>query len=135
MQSGFEKRDCWMAATEVRRKIQMLARRFPLKEENELALAMIRNARSMTQNIATGCGLHQSESLDQFMTSRKNMFTLMDQLITARDEGYLSSTEYETSRLMIEAALVKLNDQIDQQQVLISRLSGKGKSLPLTINF
>jgi four helix bundle protein len=135
MQIGFEKKECWMAATDVRRGIQMLVRRFPMKEENELARSMIRNARSMTQNIATGFGLFNGEGLDQFRISRKNMFALMDQLITAWDEGYLSLTEYKRCRAMIEAALVALNEQIDHQEQLISRLSRKGKSLPLTISF
>lgn len=60
----FEDLECWQAATEVRRFIMKLVKKFPPEEKYSLANNMTRASRSVTQNIAEGFGrFHYQENV------------------------------------------------------------------------
>jgi four helix bundle protein len=111
--SSFEDLECWKACTEVRRFISELVKDFPKEEKFSLVDDMKRAARSTTHNIAEGFGrFHYQENVQFCRISRGSVYELIDQLITSRDEGYITSDDYEKGRSLIEKALPLLNGYI-----------------------
>lgn len=111
---SFEDLECWKAATEVRRFIMKLAKKFPPKEKYSLGDDMIRASRSATHNIAEGFGrFHFQENIQFCRQSRGSLNELLDQLITARDEKYISEEEHDEGKQWISKALALLNGYIN----------------------
>jgi len=74
---------------------------------------MRRAARSTTHNIAEGFGrFHFKENTQFCRISRGSLYELVDQLITSLDEGYITRTQYEAGRKIIEHAIRLLNGYI-----------------------
>jgi len=111
---SFEELECWQACTQVRRYITELVKSFPKEEKYALANDMKRAARSTTHNIAEGFGrFHFQENIQFCRHSRGSLHELIDQLITANDDGYITSEQYEKGRDMISRALALLNGYIN----------------------
>ncbi|NJX17548.1 four helix bundle protein, partial [Tamlana crocina] len=86
----FEDLNCWKAARELRMEISDLIRKFPQSEKFELVSQMRRASRSVTLNIAEGYGrFHFKENIQFCRVSRGSLYELLDQFITAHDEGYI----------------------------------------------
>ncbi|MBI3003997.1 MAG: four helix bundle protein [Ignavibacteriales bacterium] len=110
---SFEELECWQACTDVRRFIRKIVKKFPSEEKFSLTDGMNRASRSSTQNIAEGFGrFHFQENIQFCRTSRGSLNELIDQLITAHDENYISKEEYEEGRRLIERAVQLLNGYI-----------------------
>ena len=111
---SFEDLECWSACTEVRRFISELIKKYPKDEKFALVDDMKRAARSMTHNIAEGFGrFHYQENIQFCRISRGSLYELIDQLITSKDDGYITSEQYEKGRVMISRALALLNGYIN----------------------
>ncbi len=107
---SFEDLECWKACTEVRRFIGELVKKYPKDERYALADDMKRAARSTTHNIAEEFGrFHFQENVQFCRISRGSLYELIDQLITSKDDGYITSEQYEKGRVMISKALALLN--------------------------
>jgi four helix bundle protein len=111
---SFEDLECWEACVEVRIYISVLIKIFPAFEKFDLASNLRRASRSSTRNIAEGYGrYHFQENIQFCRQSRGSLFELIDDLITARDEGYIANKEYSEAKSKIEIALRLLNGYIN----------------------
>ena len=109
----FEDLECWRACTEVRRFITELVKKYPKEEKFALIDDKKRAARSTTHNLAEGFGrFHFQENIQFCRISRGSLYELIDQLITSKDEVYISAEEYEKGRTHIAKALALLNGYI-----------------------
>jgi len=111
---SFEELECWKACTEVRRFITQLVKTYPKEEKFGLVDDMKRAARSTTHNIAEGFGrYHFQENIQFCRVSRGSLCELIDQLITSRDEGFITDSDYAKGRELISRALPLLNGYIN----------------------
>jgi len=110
---SFEDLDCWQACYDVRKYVSKLVKKFP-KEEVYLLTAQMKDAsRSTTHNIAEGYGRYHYLDNSKFCrNSRGSLYEVIDQLITALDENYISDQEYKKGRQLIDKALKLLNGYI-----------------------
>jgi len=75
---------------------------------------MKRAARSSTHNIAEGFGrFHYQENIQFCRQSRGSLYGLIDQLITSKDDRYITDEQYEKGRSLISKALAILNGYIN----------------------
>jgi len=110
---SFEDLECWKACTDVRRFMTELVKKYPKAEKYSLVDDMKRAARSTTHNLAEGFGrFHFQENVQFCRISRGSLYELIDQLITSKDDGYITSEEYEKGRALISKALALLNGYI-----------------------
>lgn len=110
----FEDLECWRACTEVRRFITELVKKYPKEEKFALVDDMKRAARSTTHNLAEGFGrFHFQENIQFCRISRGSLYELIDQLITSKDDGYITSEQYEKGRSLISKALALLDGYIN----------------------
>ena len=111
---GFEELECWRSATEVRRYVTSIIKRFPAEERFSLTDDMRRAGRSATHNIAEGFGrFHYQENMQFCRQSRGSLYELLDQFITAFDDGYITAEELEKGRRLITKSLALLNGYIN----------------------
>ena len=111
---SFEDLECWKACTEVRRFISELVKKYPREERFALVDDMKRAARSTTHNLAEGFGrFHYQENVQFCRISRGSLYELIDQLITSKDDGYITSEQYEKGQDLIAKALALLNGYIN----------------------
>ena len=119
---SFEDLNCWKAGTEVRRFIMKLIKKFPSEEKYALTDDMRRASRSVTHNIAEGFGRFHFKDNTRFCRYTKGSLTeLVDQLITAQDEGYITAEEYKTGRELIDTAIRLLNGYTNYLRNAISK--------------
>ena len=110
---SFEDLDWWNACTEVRRFITELVKKYPKEERFSLVDDMKRAARSTTHNLAEGFGrFHYQENVQFCRISRGSLYELIDQLITSKDDRYITSEEYKKGRSLFTKALPLLNGYI-----------------------
>ena len=110
----FEELDCWKKATEIRRQRAELVKGFPYEEKYKLTDQIVRASRSVTANIAEGFGrFHYQEYAKFCRQSRGSLYELIDHLIVAKDENYISTEEYERLKSEIELTLAVLNGFIN----------------------
>jgi four helix bundle protein len=111
---SFEDLECWKACTEVRRFITELVKKYPKEEKFGIVGDMKRAARSTTHNIAEGFGrYHFQENIQFCRVSRGSLCELIDQLITSKDESFISGEDYDRGRELIDRALALLNGYIN----------------------
>ena len=111
---SFEDLECWKACTEVRRFITQLLKKYPKDERFAIVDDMKRAARSTTHNLAEGFGrFHFQENIQFCRHSRGSLYELIDQLITSKDDGFISDDEYEEGRELISKSLALLNGYIN----------------------
>jgi four helix bundle protein len=109
----FEDLECWKACTEVRRFISGLVKNYPQEEKFSLAMDMKRAGRSATHSISRGFGRSQYyDNMRCCRASRGSLYELVDQLITSKDDGYITSEDYDNGRALIAKALPLLNGYI-----------------------
>ena len=110
----FEELDCWKKATELRRGLAKITKGFPRDEKYKLADQMTRASRSVTANIAEGFGRFHYQEYAQFcIQSRGSLYELIDHLIVAKDENYISSEQFDKLKSEIELTLTVLNGFIN----------------------
>jgi four helix bundle protein len=88
---------------------------------------MKRAARSTTHNIAEGFGrFHFQENIQFCRHSRGSLYELIDQLITANDDGYINSKKLKKGRELISKALALLNGYINYLKRRKKQLTNNG---------
>jgi four helix bundle protein len=111
---SFEDLECWKASREVRRYVMEVIKKFPSEEKYALIDGMRRSSRSITENIAEGFGrYHYGENIQFCRISRGSLHELIDQFISALDDNYINSDEYDKGREMINKAITILNGYIN----------------------
>lgn len=112
--TSFEELEYWKACRNVRRYIMELIKKFPPEEKYALTDGMRRSSRSTTENIAEGFGrYHFQENIQFCRQSRGSLHELIDQLITALDDEYITKSEYSNGKELIKRALGLLNGYIN----------------------
>ena len=143
--NSFEELDCWKVSTELRRELMKAVDRFPDKEKYALVSQIRRASRSVTNNIAEGFGRYHFQEFIQFCRiSRGSLTELLDHVIIAQDEGYLTPEEVKSYRLKIDKALALVNGLIrylkrSQQEGRAEEpesiyVKAAGNETPLTFN-
>ena len=111
---SFEDLECWKCATELRRNISNMVKTFPVTEKYALTDQIIRASRSVTNNIAEGYGrFHFQENIQFCRHSRGSLYEVVDHLIIAKDEKYISEEEHETYKKLLNKSLALLNGYIN----------------------
>lgn len=129
---SFEELECWKAAVEVRKFIAEIIKKYPATEKYDLIDNMKRASRSATRNIAEGYGrFHYKENIQFCRHSRGSLYELVDDLITSKDENFISDEEYTKGRVKIDKALAILNGYINY---LNKAVINNAKDSRLTIN-
>ncbi len=110
----FEDLDCWKKARRLRIKISELVKTFPNDEKFGLTSQIVRAVRSVTHNIAEGYGrFHFRENAKFCRTSRGSLYEVLDQVIVANEEGYISENILNEIRKDIFENIKILNGYIN----------------------
>ena len=110
----FEDLDCWKKARRLRIKISELVKTFPNDEKFGLTSQIVRAVRSVTHNIAEGYGrFHFRENAQFCRTSRGSLYEVLDQVIVANEEGYISENMLNEIRKDIFENIKILNGYIN----------------------
>ncbi|SDB60624.1 four helix bundle protein [Flavobacteriaceae bacterium MAR_2010_188] len=110
----FEDLQCWIKSRELRLLISDFIKSLPEEEKFDLISQMRRAARSITHNIAEGYGRYHFKENAQFCRiSRGSLYELLDQTITASDEGYMDEKRYKQIRESIFDCVRLLNGYIN----------------------
>ena len=109
----FEDLECWKAGNEVRRFFTTVTNKFP-KNEYSFIDNVKRAARSVTNNMAEGYGrFHFQENIQYCRHSRGSLYELLDDLIIAKDDQYITEDEFKKGKELIEKTLAILNGYIN----------------------
>ena len=101
-------------ARELRNDISRLLKTFPDHEKFELTAQMRRASRSVTHNIAEDYGrFYHKENIQFCRTSRGSLHELLDQFITAFDEGYIDQEVLDKYKKQVYDCLAVLNGYIN----------------------
>ncbi len=111
---SFEELECWKACRQIVRWAMEVSAKFPKDENFDLKDNMRRAARSSTRNIAEGFGRHHhKENMQYCRISRGSLYELIDDVITAYEEKYITLEEYEHARQLINRAIQLVNGYIN----------------------
>ena len=111
---SFEDLNCWKMGREIRKEISSVIKTFPDFEKYELVSQMRRSSRSITHNIAEGYGrFHYQENIQFCRVSRGSLYELIDQLITAQDEKYISEEMFNQLKKNVLDCINVLNGYIN----------------------
>jgi four helix bundle protein len=112
--NSFEELQCWKKARTLRNKVRGYYIKFPSEEKYLLVDQLKRATRSVTANIAEGFGrFHYLENSKFCRISRGSLTEILDHLIAANDEGYISDEELVILRIDIQECLIILNGYIN----------------------
>mgnify|MGYP001251838552 FL=1 len=110
----FEDLECWKKSKQLRIRISELLKTFPSDEKFGLTPQIIRAIRSVTHNIAEVYGrFHYKENAQFCRISRGSLYEVLDQMIIAKEEGYISENELHEIRIDILDAIKILNGYIN----------------------
>ncbi|NVK53930.1 MAG: four helix bundle protein [Flavobacteriaceae bacterium] len=90
--NSFEDLICWQKAYQLKRRLKSdVLSKLPRTEQYELRSQILRATRSSTANIAEGWGrFHYLDSNKFYYNSRGSLAEILDHLIEARDDKYIS---------------------------------------------
>lgn len=110
----FEDLECWKKARRLRIKISELAKTFPNDEKFGLTSQIVRAIRSVSHNIAEVYGrFHFRENAQFCRTSRGSLYEVLDQVIVANEEGYITENVLKEIRKDILENIKILNGYIN----------------------
>lgn len=110
---SFEELECWKEGADLRRKIRVIVKNFPPEEKYKLIDQLIRASRSVTANIAEGFGrYHYKENAKFCRISRGSLNEIIDHLIVANEEQYLSDKEFAELKIKTNKCILILNGYI-----------------------
>jgi len=113
MATNFEDLEVWKECRILRNQLSILIKTFPCEEKYRLCDQLIRASRSTTANIAEGHGRYHYQENSQFCRhARGSLSEVLDHLICAFDEKYITETQLEHFRLQIEKCMKLLNGYI-----------------------
>lgn len=111
---GFEELECWKEARALRLHLKPFIDRFPKAEEYQLKSQLIRALRSITNNIAEGYGrFHYKENAQFCRQARGSLYEVIDHLIIAYEENYLTKEDLLQAREMAIKTITILNGYIN----------------------
>lgn len=115
---SFEDLECWKKARELRLFVSSkIVAHLPRDERFELSSQLRRAARSVTANIAEGFGrFHFRDNYKFCSNARGSLFEVLDHLITANDEAYISDDTLSVGRSLFETARRLLNGYMNYLQ-------------------
>jgi four helix bundle protein len=95
--TSFTKLDAWKEGHSLVLMVYKLVKNFPKEEIYSLTNQMCRSAVSITSNIAEGFSRQSyKEKVQFYYTAQGSVTELQNQLLIARDVGYLSTIEFKT---------------------------------------
>lgn len=110
----FEDLECWKKARRLRIKISELAKTFPNNEKFGITSQVVRAVRSVTHNIAEGYGrFHFRENAQFCRISRGSLYEVLDQVIIANEQGYITENTLKEVRKDIFENIKILNGYIN----------------------
>lgn len=111
---SFEELNCWKEAVALRRDLKTFIDSLPKSEEYRLKDQIIRCLRSITNNIAEGYGrFNYQENIQFCRISRGSLYEVIDHLLIAEEENYITKTELEKAREQITKCITILNGYIN----------------------
>lgn len=112
--SSFEELECWKEAVFLRKEIRTVTKRFPNEEKYRLTDQLVRASRSVTANIAEGFGrYHYQENIQSCRMSRGSLNEIVDHLIVANEEEYITSDELKALKDQTKKCTRILNGYIN----------------------
>lgn len=107
---SFEKLNVWIDSKELVKMIYTVTRKFPDEEKFGLTSQLRRASISVASNLAEGTSRTTSKDKAHFTTiSYSSLMEVLNQLILAKELGFLQDKEYNTLRENIEKVANKLN--------------------------
>jgi len=107
---SFEKLQVWHDSRELVKMIYSITRKFPVTEKYGLVNQVNRCAISVVSNIAEGSGRTSAKDQAHFyQIAFSSIIELLTQLIIGNDLVYLSETDLNNARSLIEKISNKLN--------------------------
>ncbi len=112
MQSFYDL-EVWKKGRELKKKISILVKTFPLEEKYRLINQIIRSSRSVTANILEGYGKYTYKETKQYcIHSRGSLNETLNHLIDAFDENYIKKEQLIIFKNEIEECSKLLNGYI-----------------------
>ena len=113
MATNFEDLEVWKECRILRNQVATLVKKFPPEEKYRLTDQLIRASRSTTANIAEGHGRYHYQENSQFCRhARGSLSEVLDHLICALDEKYITESQLTGFREQIDKCLKLLNGYI-----------------------
>ncbi|MBS4071856.1 MAG: four helix bundle protein [Algoriphagus sp.] len=108
---SFENLICWQKAQESKKRLRKaVLPQLPTSERFDLHSQILTAARSSTATIAEGWGrFHYLDSNRFYYNSRGSLAELLDHVLEAKDQNYLSDELYMDLRIQILEAIKVLN--------------------------
>ena len=111
---SFEELNCWKEAVLLRKELRLMIDNLPKQEEYRLKDQIVRCLRSVTNNIAEGYGrFNYQENIQFCRISRGSLFEIIDHLIIAAEENYITEAQLENTKQQINKCLAILNGYIN----------------------
>jgi four helix bundle protein len=105
--------EAWKKCREFRTKVRVVYLSFPVSEKYHLVDQLKRSSRSTTANIAEGFGrFHYQENIQFCRHSRGSLNEVLDHLICAYDEEYITKEKLTELKTDYELCLKILNGYI-----------------------
>ena len=100
---AFEKLECWQQAKKLAVWIYKNTQKFPMEEKFGLVSQMRRASISIASNVAEGTSSKTFKDQSHFSTiSYSSTIELLNDLIIAKDLGYLTNEQYTEGRAQVE---------------------------------
>ena len=120
----FRDLEVWQRCWDIRKKIWVLCKAFPVEEKYRLSDQMIRASRSATSCIAEGYGrFHYQENIQFCRQSRGSLYELIDHVDVAVECEYLDNNHGESIIQEVKTSIRILNGYIKY-------LKGRKKAKP-----
>ncbi len=115
---SFEDLECWKASRQLRLFVAgRVIPNLPPHERFELAVQVRKSSRSVTANLAEGFGrYHYRDNYKFCSNARGSLHETLDHLVTACDEGYISTDALQEGRILFERAKGLLNGYMNYLQ-------------------
>lgn len=112
--ADFTNLDAWKLSSEVRTFIYTkVLGLLPAQEQNDLASQMRTSCNRVTQSIARGYGQKTiANALPHYHEAKAELFAVKDQVLAARELGYISTQDQEEGLALIGNARSKLGGYI-----------------------
>lgn len=111
---SFEELNCWKEAVALRAGLKPILDKLPKTEEYKLKDQLLRCLRSVTNNIAEGYGrFNYQENIQFCRISRGSLYEIIDHLIIASEENYISEIDLIKFKEQVNKCLAILNGYIN----------------------
>ena len=111
--AGFEELEVWKQCRLLRIEVSNIVKTFPTEEKYRLVDQLLRCSRSVNANIAEGHGrFHYQENIQFCRQARGSLSEIIDHLICAFDEKYISQIQLDKLRILYLLCLKLLNGYI-----------------------